>query len=349
MRRISSFCMAALTLVAAACSNHEDLPQPGAIYGGAHIFGTADAGLVDSAPDAARFSNPVNVAVASDETVYVADFDNNAIRAISFATGEVTTLVQQPNFQRPFGISYGYFDDKLYVETDNDDSGVHSSTTGTIWQIDRRTGAAVVLARDIGRPRGVEALPGGKLALSDLTHHNVSILDIATGTVSLLAGSNADEAGFADATGTAARFNRPYGLALAANGHLLVADQNNHRIREVTMDGVVTTYAGTGAAGATNGPRATATFMGPEDVETFGDLVYVSDQGNHLVRLIENDRVSVLAGDGSAGFFDGTGTSAEFFGMEGIAISPGGHLLWVADGNIGDGGPFNRVRFLRVQ
>ncbi|HVT34092.1 MAG TPA: hypothetical protein VHE37_00805, partial [Nevskiaceae bacterium] len=289
-----------------------------------------------------------SVATAYDETVYVTDFDNNAIRAISYYDGSVSTLVHMTGFSRPFGIVYSYVDDNLYVETDDDDTGAHSGTTGTIWKINRYTGVATVVARDIGRPRGLEVLSDGRLALSDLTHQNISILDPVTGNLTLLAGSTTDAAGYTDATGSNALFNRPYGLALASNGDLLVADQNNNVIREVTLAGVVTTYAGTGTVGSANGPRATATFSGPEDVAVFNDVVYVSDQGNHLVRVIFNDRVSVQAGDGNAGFFDGNSTDAEFFGMEGIDTSPGGHLLWIADGNVGNGGPYNRVRFIWV-
>jgi hypothetical protein len=58
--------------------------------------------------------------------------------------------------------------------------------------------------------------------------------------------------------------------------------------------------------------------------------------------------VSTEAGDGTQGFIDATGSAAEFYGLEGIALTADGSVLWIADGNGGNGTPFNRVRRLQV-
>src|SRR4029450_278338 len=86
----------------------------------------------------------------------------------------------------------------------------------------------------------------------DLSHHTISLIDPVTAAVTPLAGL-ADCGGFQDGTGSAARFHHPYGVALAANGDILVADQSNHRIRRVTLAGVVTTFAGDGVDRMTGG------------------------------------------------------------------------------------------------
>ncbi len=310
------------------------------------IIGSATAGLVNGSPSVAEFSNPANVAVASDGTVYVADFDNDAVRAISSA-GQVSTLTKQALFQRPFGITTTS-DGKLYVSTDDDDSGTHGSKTGTVWVINRTTGTPTVVARDLGRPRGLLALPNGQLFCSDLAQSTVYLLDPSTGLTTPLAGQTGVP-GYAEGTGAKAQFSRPYGAAALPDGTVLVADQTNNRIRRVTLGGVVTTFAGTGAMGANNGSAASATFNMPEALAiTSGGTVYVADHDNHLIRRISQGVVTTEAGDGKAGFVDGLGASAEFYGLEGISLAPGGRTLWIADGNNGDGSAHNRVRWLPV-
>jgi DNA-binding beta-propeller fold protein YncE len=113
------------------------------------------------------------------------------------------------------------------------------------------------------------------------------------------------------------------------------------------MAGAVTTFAGSGDAKTVDGPRLSAAFDLPQAVavDTAG-VVYVTDVGSHRIRMIDTaGTVTTLAGDGVAGFADGSGETAEFFGQEGIAVDPAGHLLFVADGNGGDvSKPYNRIR-----
>ncbi|MEO6924108.1 MAG: hypothetical protein ABI142_09800, partial [Bryocella sp.] len=98
------------------------------------------------------------------------------------------------------------------------------------------------------------------------------------------AGSN----GATDATGSAARFFRPYGLAVDAVGSVYVADTYNSTIRKITSDGVVTTLAGTaGSIGSTDGTGSAARFDLPGGValDSNGN-VYVADTYNSTIRKI---------------------------------------------------------------
>jgi hypothetical protein len=107
----------------------------------------------------------------------------------------------------------------------------------------------------------------------------------ASGTVTTLAGAGGT--GFADGAGANAFFNQPQGLAIDGDGNLYVADRFNQRIRKVTSAGVVTTLAGTGAPGATDGPAASASFWNPFGVAVDAARnVYVADRSNNLVRKI---------------------------------------------------------------
>jgi sugar lactone lactonase YvrE len=84
------------------------------------------------------------------------------------------------------------------------------------------------------------------------------------GVVSTIAGSGSP--GAADGKGTAASFNTPTGIAVDASGNLYVADTYNHKIRKITTDGTVTTVAGRGVQGSTDGLTSVATFYSPRGV-----------------------------------------------------------------------------------
>lgn len=311
------------------------------------LAGWSQPGNADGPRDTAAFNNPVNVEVGPDGNIYVCDYDNSLLRRVT-PDGVTTTLTGQADFDKPFGIVFAT-DGKLYVQTDANDLGARDRTTGTIWRVNTTTGAAAVVARNIGRPRGLAALDDGRLVIVDINTHVVRLLDpdADTPTPVLLAGA-AEQAGDVDATGAAARFNQPYGAVITSDGDILVADQLNHKIRRITLAGVVTTFAGTGAAGALDGDRLTASFNEPQDlaVDAAGN-VYVSDSGSYKIRVIDTSgQVSTIAGEGAPGYRDGDAMTARFYGMEGLAVTSDSTFVYVGDGNRGDGQPHHRVRRL---
>jgi len=148
-------------------------------------------------------------------------------------------------------------------------------------------------------------------------------------TVSTFAGKGG---GFLDGPGNVALFNGVSGIAVDASGYIYVAELFNNRIRKITPQGVVSTLAGTGAAGSTNGPGSTATFSSPTGVavDSSGN-VYVADGQNNLIRKITSrGDVSTLAGTGAVGSADGPGSTATFHIPSGVAVDAAGNL-YVAD------------------
>ncbi len=171
-------------------------------------------------------------------------------------------------------------------------------------------------------PNAVAVDTAGISYVTDSNNHTIRKIT-ATGTVSTLAGL-AGTAGSTDGTGTAARFNNPSGLAVDAAGNVYVSDTNNHTIRKITSAGVVTTFAGVvGTTGSNDGPGTGAKFNYPHGlaVDT-NNNVYVADTNNHLIRKINSARVvSTLAGTaGTHGSTDATGTAAQFYFPNGVAV-----------------------------
>jgi len=178
-------------------------------------------------------------------------------------------------------------------------------------------------------PYGVGLDASGNVYVAD--YFNNSIRKINTsGMVTTLAGSGSS--GAADGTGASASFRGPSAVAADAMGNVYVADLHNHLIRKINAAGVVTTFAGSGSPGSTNGTGTAASFNYPSGVavDAAGN-VYVADSGNNLIRKINAAGVvSTFAGSGSAGSADGTGSSASFNNPASVAVDAAGNV-YVAD------------------
>lgn len=91
------------------------------------------------------------------------------------------------------------------------------------------------------------------------------------------------------------------------------------------------TYAGTSAAGLVNGPLASARFNNPQAIATDaqGNL-YIADAFNNVIRKISGGLVSTLAGNGTPGYQNATGTNAQFYSPQGLTVDGQGNV-YVAD------------------
>ncbi len=143
-----------------------------------------------------------------------------------------------------------------------------------------------------------------------------------------------DVPGSADGLGSYARFNNLHGVAVDSSGNVYVADTGNGTIRKVMPNGSVSTLAGyAGNFGSTNGTGTDARFFAPQGV-TVDDtgMIYVADTGNATIRQVSSTGlVALFAGSaGNHNSFDGTGTNANFYQPEGIAVDSSRNV-YVAD------------------
>lgn len=148
-------------------------------------------------------------------------------------------------------------------------------------------------------------------------------------TISTIAGSTQ---GYQDGNSTTAEFNVPIGMTVDIDGNIYVADYYNHKIRKITPNGVVSTFAGS-TQGYADGEADIAQFNHPQyiTIDNVGNL-YVSDLVNSKIRKITPAGVvSTFAGT-SVGTADGHVSVAQFSGTAGIAFDSQGNLF-VADNN----------------
>jgi hypothetical protein len=294
------------------CDTSSDAVQSVTSAGVVNIFAglAGQAGTADGTGSNARFNDPGGLTIAADGTVTVADTANATIRRIT-AAGVVTTLAGSTTVR-------GNADGTGAAATFNSPIGIAQDSTGTLFIADAQNhtirrvttaGAVTTLAGTAGNsgtadgtgnaarfnnPKGVAVDLSGNVYVADTTNNTIRRINPA-GVVITIAGL-AGVSGSSDGPGAAALFNQPTGLALAANGDVIVADTGNSAIRRVTAAGVVTTVAGLPSiSGLKDGPGSVAWFNQPRGLTVAGNGdIYVADTGNAIVRRISGSTVTTL-------------------------------------------------------
>ena len=302
------------------------------------LAGTAKSGHKNGAAATALFNFPSGLTVDKNESVYVADQNNNRIRVVfnkqvadvagSGAVGSKNGAAASAQFFDPMDVAV---DSKgtIYVADQLNDL-IRIISKG---QVSTLAGAGLPGFKDgpaasalFSSPTGIAVDSKGNVYVADQNNDRIRL--IASGKVSTLAGSGTG--GFKDGPAASAKFADPSGVAVDSKGKVYVADQNNDRVR-VIAGGTVSTLAGSGTIGHKDGPAASAQFDTPIDlaVDALG-TVYVADQNNHCIRVIAGGSVKTLAGDGYTGYKDGPVAFAQFNFPTGVALGPSGKL-YVAD------------------
>jgi sugar lactone lactonase YvrE len=177
-------------------------------------------------------------------------------------------------------------------------------------------------------PMGVAVDSSGNVYVAD-SRNNLIRKVTPDGTVSTFAGSG--KQGSADGKGVAASFFFPTALATDTEGNVYVADTHNSRIRKITPDGMVSTFAGKPTK-LINDIKDTAGMDHPSGiaVDKNGN-VFVSDLNKDFIKKVTPDgKVSIIAGNGDRGKKNGKGGAASFYLPVGLAVD-GNDNLYVCD------------------
>jgi hypothetical protein len=199
--------------------------------------------------------------------------------------------------------------------------------------------ATVAKATSLNQPGGVAIDGAGNLYIADTNNNVIRKVNLATGTISTVAGTGAPGYTGDGALATSASLNSPEGAAVDAAGDLYIADTNNDAVREVVAaTGKIATIAGdgTGAPGfaGDSGPAIGAKLNAPYGValDAVGNL-YIADSGNNRVRAVNTSgNINTFAGNGTPAYLGdgGAATSAELYSPLGVACDPAGNV-YIAD------------------
>lgn len=305
------------------------------------------------AATAAQLNFPRAVAVDGSGNLYIADTANNRIRIVR-ADGRISTyagtgILGAPRdgenaAESPLGYPSGiavdsarnlYIAEALgqHIRIVTPDGVIHSVAGSD--QAGAGAEGVPALGSPLNTPDDVAVDGQGNVYIADTNNNRVRKIK-PDGTISTLAGTGV--AGFRGDNGpaSAAQLNAPKGVASDMSGNVFIADSENHRIRKVAPNGIITTVAGSDPGSGDGGPALAARLFAPGGiaVDASGN-VFIADTNNHRVRRVGTDgTITTVAGTGSPGYSDnGSGQLAQLNAPVGLAFDRSGNLYIADSGN----------------
>jgi DNA-binding beta-propeller fold protein YncE len=268
-------------------------------------IGTGEIGILDGNFETATFNHPQGMAFdAATNTLYVADTENHALRAVDFNKRAVTTIAGTGEQSRTY-VTFGGQGRQIALNSPWDitlhDGLLYIAMAGPhqLWRMNPKTGGIAPYA-GTGRERRIDgplaeaalAQPSGitsdgrKLYFADSEVSSIRSADLdPDGNVETIVGEDLFEFGDKDGKGAEVRLQHPLGVVYH-DGTLYVADTYNNKIKRVSpKDKSSETFAGTGEGGLRDGERAM--FDEPSGVSVAFGKLYVADTNNHAIRVVD--------------------------------------------------------------
>jgi len=303
----------------------------------------------------AELRSPSDVALDASGDLFIADSANNVVREVNAQTGDITTIVgngtdgylgdggaaKAAELSDPTGVTVDRSGDLFIVDSGNNVVREVNLKTGMISTIagngtDGYSGdGGPAMAAELSGPTSVALGGSSDLFISDTGNNVVREVNLATGTITTVAGDAIGGYNGDGGPATQAQLASPMGLAVDAVGDLFIADSVDSVIREVNAQtGDIRTIAGDGNTGYSGDgePATAAELNSPEGVavDASGHL-FIADTLNDVIREVnlKAGTITTVAGTaGSTGYRgDGGPAAAAVFGQPaGIAVDSTGNL-----------------------
>ena len=267
------------------------------------VIGSGEIGLSDGTFETSTFNHPQGMAL-DGVTLYVADTENHAIRAIDFEKRDVRTIAGTGE-QLQHRVTFGGQGKSTQLNSPWDltmQNGIlYIAMAGPhqLWQMNPKTGGiapyagsgrearvdGLLTSAALAQPSGITT-DGKKLYFADSEVSSIRAADLdPNGRVSTIVGEDLFEFGDRDGKGSMVRLQHPLGVTYH-DGLLYVADTYNNKIKRVSPNERTSeTFAGTGESGMRDGDRAT--FDEPGGVSVAFGKLYIADTNNHLIRVAD--------------------------------------------------------------
>lgn len=306
-----------------------------------------------------NLNQPFGVEIGPDGALYICEVGNHRVLRLDLAQGTIRTVAgngkkglkgdggpaTEASLNEPYEARFDASGDMYFVEMQNAvvrkverSTGRISTVAGTGEPGFSGDGGPAVKAR-FKQPHSIALDDRGRLYIADLGNHRVRRVELKSGTIDSIAG-NGEPGPWAGGVAVGRPLLGPRALAFQ-RGALWIALREGHSLLRLDLDsGLAKRVAGNGAPGWVDGPASEACFNGPKGLALDSSgAAYLMDTENHSVRRVAPDTgaVSTLAGAGptSSGFGGdgGSALEARFDRPHGIAVSPGGEVIYIGDTN----------------
>ena len=303
---------------------------------------------------AAQINTPSNMVLDAVGNLYIADSANNRVRRVS-PGGVIVTVAgngvagysgdggpaTSAMLNSPEGLAADA-DGNVYIADTKNNRIRKLLPSGTIIGIAGNGNAAFfgdggpANSASIHAPEALYSAGGGHIYIADTGNQRIREL-LPDGTITTVAGNGVQGVAGDGGPATSAQLNQPAGVTLDSAGNMYIADQGNNRVRMVSTNGTISTFAGAATfALGDGGPAIGAQLSAPESValDAAGN-VYIADSGHNRIRVVSGGTISTLAGTGVC-CYEGDGgpaSAAQLNSPWGLLTDASGRLFVADSGN----------------